>query len=484
MWLKLGRDENTLKSDEIASSVKNTFDTVSGLLGEQLIPSYPVFILSLLQSLDNQLKPFSVTETSYAYCYHSLILLSLIQVGVSNSEVGGLFNFLTEFSYFIYEKKTSGVTRTLFVDFYNKYTQTYTFEYSLDKTIRILINSNILKEDDGVLIFSYKYLSYYLSAKKIASFAHEKKGHDEIVKLCDNLHIEKNANILIFITHHSADNKLIEELLLASMIPFENRSPITLDRNDPFFSFLTSFISSIKEDIVLRNTNPDEYRAKRLKEMDLKNDREELDKTKHQLTEDDFKDKNIVDITQTLKVIKILGQIIKNQHGTFEKERLIQLIESAYLACFRLIDFFSAMLIDAKSEILDAIEKKIGDSVVGRDIIQKEVADFLYLLGYKMCLTSFSNLMQAVGTSSLKNLYDSAAERIGSPAARLVSFSIKTYYDRMNILELEELMNEYKNNPVATHIIKARVANHLYNNHVPYDKKQKISSICKMKLID
>lgn len=484
LWLKLGRDENTLKSDEIASSVKNTFDTVSGLLGEQLIPSYPVFILSLLQSLDNQLKPFSVTETSYAYCYHSLILLSLIQVGVSNSEVGGLFNFLTEFSYFIYEKKTSGVTRTLFVDFYNKYTQTYTFEYSLDKTIRILINSNILKEDDGVLIFSYKYLSYYLSAKKIASFAHEKKGHDEIVKLCDNLHIEKNANILIFITHHSADNKLIEELLLASMIPFENRSPITLDRNDPFFSFLTSFISSIKEDIVLRNTNPDEYRAKRLKEMDLKNDREELDKTKHQLTEDDFKDKNIVDITQTLKVIKILGQIIKNQHGTFEKERLIQLIESAYLACFRLIDFFSAMLIDAKSEILDAIEKKIGDSVVGRDIIQKEVADFLYLLGYKMCLTSFSNLMQAVGTSSLKNLYDSAADRIGSPAARLVSFSIKTYYDRMNILELEELMNEYKNNPVATHIIRARVANHLYNNHVPYDKKQKISSICKMKLID
>ena len=396
--------------------MKNTFDTISGLLGEQLIPSYPVFILSLLQSLDNQLKPFNVTETSYAYCYHSLILLSLVRVGISNNEVGGLFNFLTELAYFLYKEKTSGVNRNKFTEFYTEYTHKYPFEHSLDRITEILLTSNILKEDDEILSFSYKYLSYYLSAKKIASFIHEEKGHKEIIKLCDNLHIEKNANILIFITHHSTDNKLIEELLLASMIPFENRSPITLDKNDPFFTFLTSFISSIKDDIVLRNTNPDEYRIKRLKEMDERKSQEnEEDKKKYQLTDEDFKDPTIVDITQTLKVITILGQIVKNQHGTFEKEKLIQLIESAYLACFRLINFFSSMLIDAKDEILDTLTKKIGDSTTGKDIIQKEVSDFLYFLGYKMCLSSFSNLMQAIGTSSLKTLYDIAAERIGSP---------------------------------------------------------------------
>lgn len=485
LWLKLGQDESTLKTDEVASSVKNTFDTISGLLGEQLIPSYPVFILSLLQSLDNQLKPFNVTETSYAYCYHSLILLSLVRVGISNNEVGGLFNFLTELAYFLYKEKISGVNRRKFAEFYTEYTHKYPFEHSLDRITAILLASNILKEDDETLSFSYKYLSYYLSAKKIASFIHEEKGHQEIIKLCDNLHIEKNANILIFITHHSTDNKLIEELLLASMIPFENRSPITLDKNDPFFTFLTSFISSVKNDIVLRNTNPDEYRIKRLKEIDERKSQEnEKDKKKYQLTDEDFKDPTIVDITQTLKVITILGQIVKNQHGTFEKEKLIQLIESAYLACFRLINFFSSMLIDAKDEILDTLTKKIGDSATRNDIIQKEVSDFLYFLGYKMCLSSFANLMQAIGTSSLKTLYDIAAERIGSPAARLITFSIKTYYDRMSIPELESLMEEYKNNPVATHIIKARVANHLYNNHVPYDKKQKISSICNIKLVN
>lgn len=46
LWLKLGQDKYTLNAEEIATSVKNTFETISGLLGEQLIPSYPVFILS------------------------------------------------------------------------------------------------------------------------------------------------------------------------------------------------------------------------------------------------------------------------------------------------------------------------------------------------------------------------------------------------------------------------------------------------------
>ena len=297
------------------------------------------------------------------------------------------------------------------------------------------------------------------------------------------MHIERNANILIFITHHTTNNRLIEELLITSLLPFENRMPITLGKDDPFFAFLTSFISEIKDDIVLHNTNPEEYRAKRLKDIDERKQQETNTTTRNQLTEEDFKDPNIVNITQTLKVIKILGQIVKNQHGVFEKDKLESLIESAYLACFRLINFFSTMLIEARGEIIESFTDKIQDTA-NKDIIQKRVSDFLFLLGYKMCLTSFANLASSVGTSSLKSIYDSVAEKIGSPAAKLISFTIKTYYDRMNVRELEALMGEYKDNPVAIHIIKARVANHLYNNYVSFDKKQKICSICNMKLIN
>lgn len=479
-WIKLSHtNEYQINEDEVATNIKKTYDTISSLLGEQLIPSYPIFILSLLQSLDSQLK-FDVAPTSYAYCYHSLIHLSLMREGVTNNEMGSLFNFLTEFAHLLYNKKISGMHIDHFSLFYDNYKNKYPFDFSCDKIVSILTRSNILKLDDDCIMFSYKYLSYYLSAKKISSFIHEKRGEEEIKRLCNNIHTESNANVLIFLTHHTSDNNLIEELLFASMLPFESREPITLAINDPFFSFLQTFVSAIKDDVILNNNNPEEYRKKQLQEADKKDTNSSKP---NQLTEDDFKDPNIVDITQTLKIIKILGQIVKNQHGNFEKERLSSLIKSSYLAAFRLINFFSTMLIDAKGELVDALTKDISDPS-NRDLVQRKVSDFLYFLGYRMCLMTFSNLSNAVGTSTLKTLYDDVANDINTPAAKLITFTIKTYYGSMNTSELEQLMNEFKDNQVAQRIIKARVLNHVYNNNVPFDKKQKISSICQIKLLN
>ncbi|MUP36430.1 hypothetical protein [Labilibaculum euxinus] len=53
-WIRLGQDELTMQEGEIVRKLKITFDTVSNLLGEQLIPAYPFFILTPLQSLDSQ----------------------------------------------------------------------------------------------------------------------------------------------------------------------------------------------------------------------------------------------------------------------------------------------------------------------------------------------------------------------------------------------------------------------------------------------
>ena len=273
---------------------------------------------------------------------------------------------------------------------------------------------------------------------------------------------------------------MIEELLLASMLPFEALEPVTLDTKDPFFAFLTSFISEIKDDIVLKNNDPDEYRKKRLKAID---EQDSSRKSSKMITSDDFKDPNVVNISQTLKVVRILGQIIKNQQGVFEKDKLAELIKSSYLACFRMINFFSNILIDAKDEILDVFSKKINNQT-DRQLIQKKIADYLYFLGYKVCLSIFSNLTSAVGTSSLKEIYNSVASDIDSPAARIITFTINTYYGSMNPAEVEALMETYKDNPVAIHIIKARVANHLYNTRVDFKKKQRLCAICHIRQIN
>ena len=478
-WVRLGIDTNIVDSSSISDQINKTFDIITNLLGEQLVPSYPIFILSLLQTYNNNSQSFNLQETTYAYCYHSLIILSLFREGTNKETVGSIFNFLTELAYYLYSNTKNEINESEFYDFYETYKRTFSFSFSFEKIIELLTKSRLIKEDDNYYYFAYKYLSYYLSAKKISTLISDGKGESEIDKLCKSLYQEQSANILIFITHHTPNNNLIQELLFSSLLPFEDYKPITLKRDDPFFSFLTSFISEIKEEIVLKETDPDEYRARRLRQLD----QDEQNKKKNGLkNEDHFNDPNIVMTNQTFKVIKILGQIVKNQHGNFEKEKLSELIEYSYQACFRLINFYSSMLINARHEIIDIISNKIQDTS-NRALTEKKVSDFLFYLGYRMCLNSFSSLASAVGVSELESVFDDVATKIDSPAAKLVSFTIKTYYNKMHTRELKILVEEYKDNPVASHIIKARVASHIYNNHIAEQKKQKLCSICNIKLI-
>lgn len=103
---------------------------------------------------------------------------------------------------------------------------------------------------------------------------------------------------------------------------------------------------------------------------------------------------------------------------------------------------------------------------------------------YRICLGSFSNLSLAVGTQNIDEEYDKVAQAIGTPAAKLISFTIKSFYGPMSITELEELIREFSGNHLATHILKARVLKYVYNNTITYQKKQKIGQICGMKLIN
>ena len=50
-WLRLGHDSITIDENIIFEQIKQTYDKITALLGQQLIPSYPIFILSLLQEI-------------------------------------------------------------------------------------------------------------------------------------------------------------------------------------------------------------------------------------------------------------------------------------------------------------------------------------------------------------------------------------------------------------------------------------------------
>lgn len=475
-WLELGSTENTLEN-EILQKVKFTFDKISNLLGEDLLPPYPIFLLTLLQSLDSNLS-YDVAPTSYAYCYHSLIHLSLYRQGVSNEEIGSLFNFLTEFSFKLYEDKTNIISIKEFEKYCQFYRSKYIFSYSPEKLISLLKVSRLIKEEEDFIEFSYKYLYYYLVAKKIASFISKEKGKKIVNHLCANLNIEKNANILIFLSHHTDDNDLLEEILFSSLLPFEDHKPITLNRNDPFFKSLSNYVSEITNDILLPESDAKENREKGLEMKDKKSNTD----SKFNINDEVKQNKNLSEYQQTFRIIKILGQIIKNQKGNFEKSKLVDLTEAAYNACFRSIDYYSTILLSNSDQIIDTIfDEDDNISLLDRAELKRKIKDFLFYMSFQICVNSFTNLSHAVGVSKMQDVYDDVSDRLDTPVSKLISFGIKIYYKPLSFPELSNLVKEFRDNPIIMHLLKVRVYNHCYNNNIDYRKRQRIEDLLNIK---
>lgn len=486
-WLRIGENVMTVREEQISKSLQLRFNEVNALIGNRLMPSYPIFVLTILQSLDNQIfQDFS--QTSYAHCYHALITAGLVKEGLTE-HLNGYFNLLKELSFYLFDNKRDFFTVPDFETFFVKFKKTYLTPHNSSQILKNLTNANILKFDDEYYVFSYKYIFYFLVAQKIADDID--KYESLIYDLCNNIHLEKNANILIFLTHYTKAQTLLENIIFASNLPFEKIAPITLETTDPFSVFIYQFIQEIQGEMVqIEDRNPND---------EFKNEQKEKDNLERKQNngntiEDDYKmPQEVVEINQALQTIKILGQIVKNQSGNFERNKLIELTETAYRSTFRLINFFTEIFKSEKDSIIDAIcddleEKKKDDIAFGdfirkidREEIKKQTTKFLQFMSYGICIDGFTNLMFSVGAQGIDELYNSVSEKIGTSAAKIVTFAIKSYYGSINVRDLKKLFEEVEDNYTAKNILRFFVKKHIYTNHIDRTKKEQIIQIAGFK---
>ncbi len=492
-WLLIGEDTMTLREEQIFQSLKLRIDEVNSLIGNRLMPSYPIFILTILQGLDSQIfQDFS--QTSYAHCYHALITAGLVKEGLKE-ELTTYFNLLKELAFFCFEEKKDCFSYVDFQSFFLTFKTNYFISHSEEKILQNLVNANIIKFDDEYYAFSYKYIFYYLVAQKIAnelmlsqSDIDNKKYETIIENLCKDIHLEKNANVLIFLSHHTKVQILLDNIVFASWLPFENIVPITLDVQDPFSTFISKFVQELQMEMIKLED--------RIPKEEFKNEQERKDKLEQIQQKNDGDNNNeyefpkeVIEINQALQTIKILGQIVKNQKGDFEKGKLIGLVEATYLGSFRLVNFLTTFLRDEKDSIIDAIfddlEEKNKNNLefkdllnrIGEDKIKNQINKFLQFLGYKLCIDSINNLILAVGAQGVDELYNTVTENINTPIAKIVTFAIKSYYGSINIHELDALFKSVEKNPIAQNILRFYVKKHLYTNYVERTKREKIIQI-------
>jgi len=482
----LNESPQTLTDKVILEKTKFHFDQIQTVIGNKLIPSYPVYILSILQTLIYA-TPHNLEQTSLGYCYQSLIYVALAdKAKIKNEDIDSYFNFLSELAFNLYQTKTTTFTEKYLNDFYGLYSSKYVAK-NLTKIKDNLLLSNIIMEDeDGDYKFRYNYIFYFLIARKIVEIIHEDEGKKIIKELCNNLSDEQSANILVLTTHHTKDNYLIDEATFSLMVPYDNYFPVTLERDDEYYKQIEGIIKDISSNIIKANNDPKKEREKRLEETDKINGK--LEK-KSEKVQNDIKKENeeanelVQEMSHALKAIEIVGQIIKNRKGSIDKEKLKDIITELYNTAFRTITFFGEISKNTQDELIESLKNKINEDD-SKDEITNKIGKFFQYMTFQQCIGLFSKLIYCVGNKDLRDIFDEVAIEINTPAAKLVTFSIKTAYGTMSQKELKQLAKEFENNHVAYSILRARVRAYIYNNHIDYQDKQKIASIMKMRMLN
>ncbi len=476
-WISLtdkqdaGIEINNKERDE----KNNLIDAVLGkALGRGIVPSYPFFVLSIIVAVESH-KPFDQEISSQGYCYQALLFFYLNKENVASEDVETYLNFLTHFAYFLYHKKQNEVSETEFNEFFKLYCADYNFTLNRDKFVKNLYNAQILRKSSlGFCSFAYQYLYYFFAGKFFAEEPDE-KFKDDIEEITNNLHLDENAYITIFIAHHTKKGLLPEKLLRLCDGLFKQEKTASLTKDDvAFFDMQANKILPASFDV----GKSEENRQKDLARKD------ELENRPMEDSDDAF----VVDLRRSFKTVEVLGQIIKNRAGSLPKTELVQLYEKAMNVMLRLLSNFLNLIKPEKNQdeiiayIKDCIEKaERDDATLKSDVEKKERAKICFWnMNFAVILFILDKIRLSLGSEKLREIILSVCDGLGTPAAQIVKFeNLMWYCKELDVESIKTFCDDNDTSTIARNAMVWFVCKYASLHRIDYKDAARIKSAFK-----
>lgn len=476
-WNSMGREE-TLDLRELHTTSNVTIQHLNSIVRKNILDSKPVYLLIVLQSIDSaQSNDYSLT--SYGHCYQYIITQNFEKANVGSGELDTLFNYMTELAFFIYKNNKTKINGNELNTYKKEYSKKF-FIKSHSRTIKKLIEAGILNEKEGVYSFCYKYIYYFYIAKYIAEHINEPESKSIIEDLCNNLHVEKNANILIFITHHSKDESIIEDIFLHVSEIFNSVNIAKLDLNDT--KCLQEFIDLIPEK-VYKQRDVSKERVRFLEEkdkFDVMNN--EGNNTMKNSDEEDgiVQDDILLDFSKSIKSIDLIGQILRNRYGSLTKTQLLDLGKVSIDVGLRLLKFHLDFTEKLQREILFFIEELIRDNGKIKDEYVIREAKKVYLaLTYGISYGIIRKISSSIGSDAIISLMNELRnEYKNSPAFRVLEIAVKLdFTTKIPKTEIESILHDLSSIPITKRLLRDTIIQHAHLHHTDYKDKQWITNI-------
>ncbi|MGD9746634.1 MAG: metallophosphoesterase [Verrucomicrobiales bacterium] len=475
-WYSIGTEYDS-DPEQLGKRIHQAEQLVNTMLGQSYLPSYPIFVLGLIQAQESVTRPDSSAGT-YGSLYEHLITQSLL----ARSSAWGLdlkLTYLSELAYWMYKQQRKRITDEEWILFHQNYCTTYKIHPSMADLKSELSSKGLFDLRDERYGFRHPASFYYFTARYLRDNLSRKEIRNLVRSLLATLHKEENASIWLFLTHLSKDPFLIDAILTHARAIY-SEFPEAEFGDD--VSFLREFSNSV-DTIVLEDKDFQSLKEERLRRLDdsssLSAKVEAVEEVEDITEETDAALLMIARMNLAIRTLEVLGQLVKNFPGSLKGTEKHDLIKEAYSLGLRTVSMlFDAFQADPEGLIDFVVDRVIDQhpNVKDRGELKKRVRLFMYWLVEASSLGLVKRISQAVGHSQLGETYSDLRGEKDSNALALIDISIQLDNLGFPEDELNRLKKRFSGNLFCDRVLRQLAVQHFYLFPTKESTKQRVCS--------
>ena len=488
-WYSMGADICVASKNEIRKKIDDANRYIKTILGKNFIPSYPVYILGILQSLEG-IKHGNENYSLHGFYYEHLINDALFYAVENHKNIGFYRQFLTVLCYNFFHNNRTTISIDEFDTFYEDYCNEYDVKNIGKTEVKTTLKNSKLLHFNSEVTLGHKYVYYFFVAKYISDNIDKPLIIDIVKKLCKRIFKNEFANIIMFITHLSKSPLIIQELINNANSIFNEFKPNRLEYE---IENINNLILEIPNQII-EEIDVDKERNDQLKlETELEEKQKEFDEDNTNYTcfslDDDVSNIDLLaKMNLALKSIDLLGQLGMKYWGELASKDKFDIITATYNLGLRTLSLNLQLLWDSKEDITEHIKKIITDKYIkdkceewdptlNRDKVAASTRNFIISWSYLLAIAIIRRISFAVGDENLKPTFKKVLEANPYNSYKLINASIDLNYPGIPFDLIKQYCEEMSNNKMCHMILRDLVIHHLYRFDIDYTTRLKINSL-------
>lgn len=487
-WNGTGREYTFAESERVSANdrVQGIVDTV---IGASYVPSYPFYLLVILQTIETGSQD-TLRNSVYGHYYDFLIKQAIVNSGLTNDELEAFYNFISELAFKMFSKKQMDISVADFDAFSTSVREKFDLLQSTLETVRKTAVETVLTTRGDRRRFRQAYIYYYFAARYMTKHIAEAEIRETIRYMCEKVHVDEFGNIIMFLVHMSNDSFIVDEIVARARVIFAEVEAARLETDATEFNRLVQIIPHLVFE------HDDKSATSRRRELLAAQDSRERESGEERAGREaqpweSSKDESAAGITadesdimatiyDALKMLDILGQILKNYYGSIVGERKLELCEEAFGVGLRALASFMGLLADNVDTVVSAAEEVFAELDPSRSRERREevARGFVFRLATLLSFVFVKRIAVAVGSKNLGETFRRVMEREPSIAVRLIDVAIKLdYLQTIPFDELEALRRITSGNALGLTVARMLVVSYLYLFEVDFGDQQRVTTL-------